>query len=69
MACHKKAHEAALKGEPEAPWHIEQECLDQEVHRNPLVVGVKQVGVAKIGPGVGALSLGLNRNKLRRLLK
>ena len=66
MACHKKVHEAALQGEPEASRHVEQEGLDQEVDGDPLVVGVEQVGVAKIGPGVGALSLGLNRNKIRR---
>ena len=68
MARHKKVHEAALQGEPEASRHVEQEGLDQEVDRDPLVVGVEQVGVAKIGPGVGALSLGLNRNKMRRLV-
>ena len=63
MARHKKVHEAALQGEPEASRHVEQEGLDQEVDRDPLVVGVEQVGVAKIGPGVGALSNAPKSNK------
>ena len=59
MARHEEVHEAALQGEPDAPGHVEQQGLEQEVDRDPLVVGVEQVGVAKIGPGVGALSLGV----------
>ena len=61
MARHKEVHEAALEGEPDAPRRIEQQGLEQEVDRDPLVVGVEQVGVAKIGPGVGALSLGVRK--------
>ena len=57
MAWHEEIHEASLQGEPDAPGHVEHQGLQQEVDWHPLVVGVEQVGVAKIGPGVGALSL------------
>ena len=57
MAWHEEVHEAALEGEPDAPGHIEHQGLEQEVDGDPLVVGVEQVGVAKIGSCVSALSL------------
>ena len=67
MTRHEETHEAALQWEPDAARHVEQEGLEQEVDGDPLVVGVEQVGVAEIGPGVGALSLKEKLSELSRL--
>ena len=46
----KECHEAPLHGEPDTARDVEDDGLDHQEYRDPLVVGVVQVGTVEILP-------------------